>query len=327
MRIFVTGGTGFVGTEVLSRLVRAEHEVVALVRDPDRLTVRGVAQVVEGDVTRPDSYHQALENCQACVHLVGILREFPGQGITFEKLHYQATVDLLRSCSRFGVKRFLHMSANGAERAIQTGYMVSKAKEEEAVRASALDWTIFRPSVVYGGREDRPSFVSTLVDSMKRLPLLPYFGDGSYRLAPVSVTEVASAFVAALERPESIKQAYHLCGPEVYTYRAVLTMLREAGGHKVRLIPFPFWLMEAASGVLGGFSWFPVTDGMLRMLKEGNTCPESGLTHIDLGVGPRSFEAWLYEREGQPLESKNTRMIAGEPTITRTLESEDQPLS
>ncbi|MCA9791331.1 MAG: complex I NDUFA9 subunit family protein [Candidatus Eremiobacteraeota bacterium] len=326
MRIFITGGTGFVGTEIVSRLVRAEHEVVALVRDPERLTARGLSQVVEGDVTRPETYQKALEGCQACVHLVGILREFPAQGITFEKLHYQATVDLLRNCSRFGVKRFLHMSANGAERAIQTGYMISKAKEEEAVRASSLDWTIFRPSVVYGGPEDRPSFVSTLVDSMKRLPLLPYFGDGSYRMAPVSVTEVASAFVAALGQPESVGKAYHLCGPEVYTYRALLTMLRDAGGFKVKLIPFPFWLMEAASGVLGGFAWFPVTDGMLRMLKEGNTCPDGAPTHGDLGVAPRSFEAWLYEREGQPLESKNTRMITGEsasPTITRTLEGEE----
>ncbi len=324
MRVFVTGGTGFVGAEVTRALVQAEHQVVALVRDRERLQVPGVSQVVLGDVTDGDSFEQVLATCDACVHLVGILREFPERGITFEKVNYQATVDLLRLCGRHSVRRFLHMSANGAERAINTGYMVSKAKEEEAVRASGLEWTIFRPSVVYGGQDDRPSFLSLVSDTMRKLPILPYFGDGSYRLSPISAGEVAQAFCRALQEPEAVGQAYHLCGLETYTYRALLTKVKETQGYDAKLIPFPFFLVETASGLLGGFPWFPLTQGMVRMLKAGNVCPEGALTHRDLGVKPRSFEAWLSERGGNPLESKNTRLLAPQPmTITASLNPEE----
>lgn len=322
MRVFVTGGTGYVGTGVLASLVRAEHEVVALVRQASRLDVGGVTQVVEGDVLESQTYQEALQGCDACIHLVGLLREAPERGVTFEKLNYEATVAVLRACGRAGVKRFLHMSANGAERAIKTGYMITKAKAEEAVRASGLDWTIFRPTVIYGGREDRPSFVQMLEGHLKTLPLLPYFGDGRYRLAPVSLDEVSESFQLALTDPDAVGKTYHLCGNEEYAYKDLLRRLRDLAGFHCKVFPFPYWLMKGAASLLGGFAWFPVTEGQLRMLREGNVCPQGAATQDDLGVPRRSFDAWLHWRAGELLPPKPDQPLLESPsmTITRNLD-------
>ena len=312
MRVFVTGGTGFVGQEIVSRLVQREHQVVLLARNPQEVSQGGLTQIVAGDITDPESYRGALADCQACVHLVGILREFPGEGITFEKLNYKATLDLVKACSGHHVKRFLHMSANGAERALGTDYFLSKAREEQAVQASDLDWTIFRPSVVYGGDQSKPSFLSTIKEAMKHAPIFPYFGSGNFRLSPVSAEEVAESFVSALENPDTHGKCYHLCGPETYRYKDLLKLVGEQFDKKVRLFPVPFWAVQVASSALGGFAWFPLTNEMLKMLKAGNVCPEGALTQRDLGVTLRSFESFLKTEVGQLPEAKVTTLLGSE---------------
>ncbi len=292
MRVFVTGGTGYLGSVVLQELVAAEHEVVALVRNPKRLVVRGV-QSVSGSLDDIPAWEEALRGCDACVHTVGILREEPDKGVTFEKVHYQYTVNLLRACAKLGVEHFIYISANGVERALPFDYMRTKAKAEQAVRASSLEWTILRPSVIFGGRPDCYNFVGALREHLHHAPAFPYFGDGRYRLAPVSADEVSEAVVASLAQPAARGQVYHLCGPETYTYKALLTLMNKIGEFKVRLFPLPWFVIEGAAGLLGGLSWFPLTPTMLKMLKSGNACPEGVKTGQSLEVPFRSFEQWL----------------------------------
>lgn len=292
MRVFVTGGTGYLGSVVLQDLVAAEHEVVALVRDPKRLVVRGV-QSVSGSLEDISAWEEALRGCDACVHTVGILREDPDHGVTFEKVHYQYTVNLLRACAKLGVEHFVYISANGVERALPFDYMRTKGKAEQAVRASSLEWTILRPSVIFGGRPDCYNFVGAIREPLHHAPAFPYFGDGRYRLAPVSADEVSEAVVASLAKPEARGQVYHLCGPETYTYKALLTLMNDIGGFKTRLFPLPWFVVEGAAGLLGGMGWFPLTPTMLKMLKNGNACPEGVKTGQALEVPFRSFEQWL----------------------------------
>lgn len=121
----------------------------------------------------------------------------------------------------------------------------------------------------------------------------PYFGDGRYRLSPVSADEVAEAILASLVRPEARGQVYHMCGPETYTYKALLTLMNKIGRYKCRLFPLPWFMIETAAGLLGGLKWFPLTPSMLKMLKAGNACPDGVKTGVDLQVPVRSFEEWL----------------------------------
>ena len=214
MRVFVTGGTGFVGREILKQLSGEGHTARILVRGPWQERLHGIEGIdaVNGDATDAASLDGALEGCDAVIHLVGIIREFPSRGVTFERLHVGATRNLLDAARQQGVQRFVHMSANGSREAADTAYHRTKWQAEQSVRESGLDWTIFQPSLVYG-RGDQ--FVNMLADQIRKLPAVPVIGDGRYRLSPVAVENVARGFVAALENQAAIGQAYpcggHLC--------------------------------------------------------------------------------------------------------------------
>lgn len=323
MRIFVTGATGFVGREVVRHLQQNGHDVFALCRNPDELYVSGV-QKVRGDILEPHTFEPQLREAEACVHCIGILRAFPDKGVTFEKLHYQATLNLVRACGKVGVQRYIHISANGVEKNPTTEYMRSKAKSEQAVRSSSLDWTILRPSVVYGGNPNKENFVKMLQDNLSRAPIFPYFGNGEYCLAPISTWELAETVRRCLENKETIGKAIHLGGEEVYTYKALLRLLCEAGKFKTSLFSLPPVLMSTAAGILGGFKWFPLTNDMLKMLMAGNDIPPNALTQKTLEVPSVSFRGWLQhglmEPAGAPALTEKV-----EPRVTTVLQPDDAP--
>jgi uncharacterized protein YbjT (DUF2867 family) len=187
MQVFVTGATGFVGHEVIRQLLRAGHRPVCLVRpgSEEKLPSASV-DVRSGDVTRPETLRGALNGCEAVIHLVGIIREYPRQGVTFERLHIEATANMMAAAQAQKVPRFIQMSSNGAEADGRTAYYRTKWQAEQHLKASSLDWTIFRPSIMYG-KED--NFCTMLAGMVRVLPAVPVFGDGSYRLAPVAVED------------------------------------------------------------------------------------------------------------------------------------------
>ena len=272
MKVFVTGGTGFVGREILGQLLSAGDEVRALVRDgsQDKLSGHQNLETHIGDVTDAASLVGALDGCDAVIHLVGIIREFPGRGITFKKMHVTATENILEACDEQGVQRFLHMSSNGTRERGTTAYHRTKWQAEELVRASGLDWTIFRPSLIFGRDSE---FVKMLTELIRRVPIVPVIGDGQYRMQPVSVEQVAASFVKALAMPESIGKTYHQGGSESYTYDAILDLTGKAMGRKqVTKVHQPLFMIKPMIKMLQGFEQFPITEGQLKMLIEGNVC-------------------------------------------------------
>lgn len=296
MRVLITGGTGYLGEPVLKTLLEQGHELRALVREPGRLKVAGVEAVV-GDVLEPATLTSAAQDCQACVHMVGILREDPDRGITFDRLNYRATMNMLAACLQAEVRRFVYVSANGAERALPFPYYVSKARAEVAVDASPLETVILRPSIVYGGAgsEEKNSFIGMLESVFSWAPAVPYWSGDGYGLAPVSAHEVALAVGASLVKREAVGQAYHLCGNEEMSYRDLLKLVRDLGGHKAFLFPLPFKVGQVMSKIKG----FPATTDMLEMLRAGNTLPpEAADFHTALDVPAESFKEWLLQRRG-----------------------------
>ncbi len=233
MRVFITGGTGFVGSEVVRQLLAAGHTARCLVREGSegKLPIREGVEIHFGDVLDPASLEKGVAGCQAVIHLVGIIREFPARGITFERLHHLATANMVAAATAGGVKRYLQMSANGTRKDAASPYHRSKWDAEQAVRTSTLDWTIFRPSLIYG-RGD--AFVSMLAGLVRKLPVVPVLGDGRYRMSPVAVEDVAAGFVGALERPETAGQAYHCCGPAGLQLRRNPRPDRESLGQRPR---------------------------------------------------------------------------------------------
>ncbi len=272
MNVFVTGATGFVGREIVKQLVAAGHQVRALVREGSegKLVDAEQLEVFHGDVTDEAGLAGALKGCDAVIHLVGIIREFPARGITFEKLHVQATQIVLAACREQGVQRYLHMSSNGTRKNGSTAYHRTKWQAEELVRDSGLDWTIFRPSLIFGRGSE---FVSMLAELIRRVPVVPVIGDGRYRMQPVAVSQVAESFAQALEMPESIGATYLQGGGESYSYDEILDLTSEAMGRgKAAKIHQPLFMIKPMIKMLQGFEQFPITEDQLKMLVEGNVC-------------------------------------------------------
>ena len=272
MKILLTGATGFVGQAVLTCLLHHGHQVHCLVRRPNALPPTHGALAFAGDVLDDTSLDRAAAGCQAAIHLVGIIRQYPQQNITYQRLHVEASRRVLAAAQRAGIRRYLHMSANGARSGSPSGYCDSKGRAEELVRQSALDWTIFRPSLIYGRQG---AFTRMLAQQVRLLPAVPVIGDGRYPLAPVAVDDIAGAFVSALEQPDSHGQTYPCCGPDRLSYNELIDAVALALGKKPPLkLHQPASLMRWLSRPLQHLSFYPVTVEQIDLLLAGNCCDD-----------------------------------------------------
>lgn len=294
MRVFLTGGTGFVGREISRQLIAAGHQVRALVRNgsEQKLALPEQIDVYHGDLTATGNLSEALRDCDAVVHLIGIIREFPSKGITFQRLHIEAVRTMIAATEAAGIKRFVHMSANGVRPNAQAFYHQSKWEAEELLRASSLDWTILRPSIIFGPDGE---FVTMLADLIRKMPVIPVIGKGNYRMQPVAITEVAASFVRALTLPATIGHTYQVGGRENYTYEEILDLTGAAIGHSpVRKLRHPVFMMKPVIKLLEGASSFPITNDQLTMMLEGNVCdPTDWAAAFD--ITPTSFAEGIHD--------------------------------
>jgi NADH dehydrogenase len=271
-QVFVTGATGFVGHALLQRLCAAGHVVRCLVRRGSEADLRGYGAIarIEGDIVTRQGLEEGMAGCDAVIHLVGIIREQRAAGVTFEQVHTEGTLNVLEAATRAGIRRVLHMSALGTRSGAVSRYHRSKWAAEEAVRASGLEWTIFRPSIIYG-RGD--GFVTLLASMVRRLPVVPVIGAGRQRLQPVPVEQVAAAFARGLELPTTIKHLYEVGGPEPVTMLELLDLIgRALGRRRVLKIHIPVSVMMPLARLLHPLPGFPVTPDQLLMLGEDSVC-------------------------------------------------------
>ncbi len=172
MRVAIFGGSGFVGGFLVDALIAAGHEPSLMVRLGSERKVRQAerCRLVAGNLSSTTAIDATLENCDAVIYCVGILKESPKQGITFEELQYNGVVRVAESAKTRGISRFLLMSANGAK-STGTPYQETKFRAEEHVRASGFDVTIFRPSVIFGEPRGRMEIGTQLYAEMISPPI------------------------------------------------------------------------------------------------------------------------------------------------------------
>ena len=296
MRIAIFGGTGFVGSYIVDALVKAGHEPSLLVRPGNEHKVRQAERCrsVAGDLSSKRAIDATLESCDAVIYNVGILNEFPKLGITFEELQYNGVVRVVEAAKAHGIARFLLMSANGVK-APGTPYQETKARAEESVRASGLDATIFRPSVIFGDPHGRMEFGTQLLEEMisPPIPAIGFFtgwhpSRGAVAMSPVHVEDVAQAFATALRDSATIGKTYTLGGPEVLSWTGMLRRIARVVGREKWILPMPIGIMKVAATLLDWLPYFPVTRDQLTMLAEGNTADPAELAQL-IGREPKAF--------------------------------------
>jgi NADH dehydrogenase len=286
MRIFLAGGTGFVGGHVRQALLAKGHSIRLLVHKRSVGTTDPEVEEIVGDATILPSFIGEVKGCDATINLIGIIREFPRRDVTFQRLHIEATRNIIAAAQKAGIKRHLQMSALGTAADSSSGYFQSKFKAEEEVRRSGLDYTIFRPSIIFGPKDD---FINKLAGYMRSFPAMPVIGDGEYPIQPISGDDVARCFAASLDKPETVGQTYELCGPDRMTYNALLdTIGRVMGKKEVLKVKNPLAIMRLIVPILEGFSFFPITSDQIAMLVQGNIC--DGTWRKTFGFDPTGFQ-------------------------------------
>ena len=275
MNVLVTGGTGFVGTHLVNRLLQRGHTVAVLARSPEKTRNRynRPVETVAGDVLDPEGLPAAAAGRDALIHLVGIIHDV--QGPSFDRMHREATENVIAAARAAGVRRLLHMSAMGASEDAPSEYGRTKAAAEKAVRASGLEWTVFRPSIIFGPGD---GFVSLLAPVVRLNPgFIPVVGPGTTRFQPVSIHDVTRVFADALEKPETVGRAYDVGGPDVLTLNDIYREIAIAVGKpRKRLVHFPLWYGRLLARLFetmarrGLFADPPLTRDQLKSLSRDN---------------------------------------------------------
>lgn len=297
MNVFLTGVTGFVGGHMLQRLLSEGHSVRALMRaGPGGGRVIALSSSAHpnwkenfrggcGDVVTGTGLDAVMEECDAVIHLVGIIVE-KGTN-TFEAVHHLGTRNVVEAAKRCGIKRFVQMSALGARADGVAAYQTSKWKGEEEVRNSGIPFCILRPSLIFGSGD---GFVTQMMETMRKAPLFrPVPGDGRAKYRPIFIGDVTACFTRALTSDEASNQTVELGGADELSLNQVLDEIARCAGVRKPAVHVPMSLMflgaALAQTVLPNP---PVTVDQLRMLREGSTCDIGPMKRI-FDVEPRGF--------------------------------------
>jgi NADH dehydrogenase len=280
---------------VCHQLVARGYRVTVPTRDRERakddLIPLPTADVITANVHDPETLVRLMRGCDAVINLVGVLHDGRGNG-SFQQAHVELARKVVEACRRTGIRRLLHMSALNANPNASSGYLRSKGEAESIVRRSDLDFTIFRPSVIFG-REDR--FLNLFAQLQRLFPVL-FLAMPSARFQPIFVEDVAAVFVASLTRLESFGLAYDLVGPKVYELRELVKYVGTLTGHRRPIIglgPRFSYLQAFAMELLPGKL-------MTRDNIESMKLDSVSATTLPFGVTPTALEAvapeWLAQR-------------------------------
>jgi len=278
MRVAVIGGTGFVGGYLVDALLDASHEPALLVRSGSEDKVRrgDACRITTGEVSSADAIAASIDGCDAVIYNVGILRENRREAVTFEELHFRSAVRVIDVAREAGVRRILLMSSNGICRP-GTPYQETKLRAEEYLGRSGLDFTILRPSVIFGDPRGNMEIATQLFRDMIRPPI-PAVGfhtglnpsKGPVLMSPVHVRDVADAFVRSLDDESTFGRCYELGGPEVLSWTKMLRRIAAAVDKKKIILPMPIGFMKIGAALFDWLPFFPVTRDQLTMLAHGN---------------------------------------------------------
>jgi uncharacterized protein YbjT (DUF2867 family) len=289
MRVLIVGASGLIGSAVAARLVAAGHEVVAVGRRPNS----GPAAWLRLDLARitdPQAWLRHLAGIDAVVNCAGTLQDAPGNSTA--GVHARGAATLFAACARAGVRRVVHLSAIGVDRAA-TAFSATKLQGDQALMALDLDWVILRPSVVvgraaYGG--------SALLRALAALPVLPVMP----RTAPVQfvhLDDLVDTIVFFLRPGAPSRHTIEVVGPKPYRFEEAAALLRRwMRWPPARTLRVPEWLAATiyrAGDAVSLLGWLPpIRSTTRREVARGGIGDPAPLTALT-GIVPRDLETML----------------------------------
>ena len=302
-KVAVFGGTGFIGSNIIEELVNTNYKPKALVRESSisKLPI-GNIEIIKGNFDDQKSIDSTLQNCDVIIYAVGIIRENIKKGISFDKVHFEYFRNIVDLSKENGIKRIIYVSANGVKE-VGTKYQTSKYKAEQYLKNNFDNWTIFRPSVVYGDPKGKVEFMTQLkeeiVDKPFPVPLFfktnPLKTDQFFRSNPVHVKDLAQLIVKSINSKYSKNKIHKVGGLVQVSWKYMLKSISQVLSKKKFFFPVPISLVYLISKIFDKFHFFPITSSQIKMLREDNTCDSKDLfEQYDIKPIPFSYNSILY---------------------------------
>jgi uncharacterized protein YbjT (DUF2867 family) len=269
LKVLVTGATGFVGPHVANAIVDAGHEVRVLERKPGSWSKAGIRcqEAVQGDMTDAASLETAVADRDVVVHLVAIRQ---GSEQQFQRIMIEGTRNLIAAAKKAGVRRLVLMSALGTNEETKdlVPYYNAKWTQEQDLKASGLEYVIFRPSFVFA----RDGGILPTFRKLARVaPVTPITGKGTQRIQPIWIDDVAAYFAAAIDKPEAANRTFELGGPDAVSWNEFWDRLKQALRVRRPSVHVPMAFMRLNALVTERLPGnIPLTRDLLKMLEAGD---------------------------------------------------------
>lgn len=288
MRVALFGGTGFVGSNLTTKLIEHKYKLSLLVRSEhlEKDSRSPDIKTTNGSINSVSAINHTLGNCDYVIYNIGILEEVPKLGITFQSIQFDGLKAVVDQSVKLGVKKFILMSANGAK-SVGTNYQVTKYNAEEYLKNSGLVYTILRPSVIFGDPQGKMEFITQLYQELitPSLPAVNFFKgflpiQGSVKMSPVHIDDVVEVFCLALKLNHTNNKTYNLGGPEILSWYEILKCIAATTKKNKIFIPVPIVIMKLLARLFQWLPFFPVTFEQLQMLEENNIADKDELIKL-----------------------------------------------
>ena len=281
----IFGGTGQIGTNLLRKIAKKNYKITVVTRNLHlkgnfikTQANAGYIKVVEVNPFNLDQIEPLIKKSNICINLVGIL--FEKNKNNFNNIHVNFPSILATLCAKNNLDQFIHISAMGVEDAIDSNYAISKLKGEREIKERFPKSTILRPSIVYSVDDN---FTTTFMTILNRLPIFPIYYKGETKFMPIHCSDLTDVIMEVINK--EIKSELIECGgPEILTFREILTKLTSLINKKRILLPVPLIVGKIIANIMSFLPSPLLTKDQLRLLKYDNVYSNKFLTNSKLGV-------------------------------------------
>ena len=310
--VLIWGGSGQIGRHLIRKLTKNEYRVTVVTRNIHQKGLliksqgnQGWINVVEANIFDEKKIRSLFQEVDICINLIGILYE--KKGSSFKNIHTLFPSILAKLCKEYNLEHFIHLSALGVDKAIDSNYAKSKLEGEKEILKNFPLSTILRPSIVYSSSDN---FSTSMMTLLNRLPVFPLYYSGKTLFMPIHAKDLVDIIFNVVSKNTN-SQIIECVGPETMTFKEILEKLLKLIGKRRLLLPVPLIFGKTMAKV---FQLMPkplLTEDQLRLLKYDNVASGKYKTNLDIGLPAKClFETEVGKycymwREGGQFSKKN----------------------
>lgn len=288
--IVIFGGSGFVGRNLIRKLLKKNFRVKIVTRDQEKSaflkTFSGpdFLSLQEWNYQNFTKLDEILCDSFAVINLVGLLAE--EKNGSFKKYHSELSGRISEKCQKLNVKYFVHLSALAIEKAVNSKYAQSKLAAEKLISQNFPNATILRPSIIFG---EEDNFFNKFARMLKFSPFLPLINDGKTKFQPIYVEDLTDIICKSISNKFYQGKIYEIGGDKIYSFKSLMEFVGSYCDKEIHFNNLPFYQAKLLAFILEIFTKKILTKDQVELLKTDNILSENSFKK-DFNIYPKSVE-------------------------------------